>query len=86
MADLFFYKLKNYEKALKHYVKLLIRPLNPGEKFYIQYHIAESYFHLKKYSQALMEIEKCFFKGISLSEEKTGQPLKRPSFYSSKTV
>lgn len=76
LAGLFFDKLRNYEKALKYYVRLLTKPLNPGEKFYIQYHIADSYFHLKKSSQALKEVEKCFFEGISISEEKQASLLK----------
>jgi len=84
LADLFFYKIKNYERALKYYVRLLTRPLNPEEKFYIQYHIAESYFHLKKFSQALIEVDKCFFKGISLSKEKQASLLKGRIFIAQK--
>ena len=84
LAELSFYKLKDYEKALKYYIKLLTRPLKPGEKFSIQYHIAGSYFHLKKYSQSLREIEKCFFQGISLSEEKQASLLKGRIFIAQK--
>ncbi len=73
-----FYKLKSYEKALKRYTGLISDPfpLQPGEKFFIQYRIAESYFHLKKYSQALREAEKCFLSGASLSDEKQASLLK----------
>ena len=76
LAELSFYKLKDYEKALKHYTHLLAGPLEPGEKFLIQYHIAESFFYLRKYSQALRELEKCFFDGISMEQRKQALILK----------
>ena len=67
---------KDYEKALKHFTSLLKKPLEPGEKFFIQYHIAESFFYLEKYSQAMRELEKCFFKGISPKQKKKARLLK----------
>ena len=70
IAELSFYKTKNYEKALKHYTKLLKRPQEPGEHFFIQYQITKSFFYLGNQSQALREVEKCFFKGISLKQKK----------------
>ena len=70
LAYLAFYSLKDYEKALKYYTRLLTGPLEPGEKFFFQYHIAESFFYLKKYSQALREVEKCFFEGVSKKQKK----------------
>ena len=70
LADLSFYKLKNYSKALKYYNDLLKFSLKPSEKFSLQYHIAQSYFHLKKYSQALVEIKQAFSKEISIEERK----------------
>lgn len=76
LADLSFVQNKNYERALKYYNRILTRPLNPGEKFFIQYRIAESFFYLKKHSQALIEIEKCFFRGISMKERKQALTLK----------
>ena len=76
LAELSFYKIKNYEKALKHYSHLLVGPLEPGEEFLIQYHIAESFFYLRKYSQALREGEKCFFDGISMEQRKQALILK----------
>ena len=76
LADLFFHKLKDHEKALKYYTSLLTRPLEPGERFFIQKHISESFFHLKKHNQALREVEKCFFDGISIQQEKEAVFLK----------
>lgn len=76
LAGLFFYKIKNYEKALKYYTELLKKPLSLEERFSVQYHIAESFFHLKKYSQALRELEKCSFKEMSLKQEQTANFLK----------
>ena len=70
------YTAKDYEKALKYYTSLLKKPLGPGEKFFIQYHIAESFFHLEKHSQAVRELEKCFFDGISLKQKKRASLLK----------
>lgn len=76
LAELSFSSLKNYEKSLKYYTRLLRRPLGLGEKFFIQYRIAESFFHLQNYSQALREIEKCFFTGVSRKQEKQAGLLK----------
>ncbi len=84
LADLAFYKLQNYEKALKYYTSLLKKPLGPGEKFSIQYHIAESFFYLEKYSQTLRELKKCFFNGISKEQEKTASLLKGRVFMAQK--
>ena len=84
LANLAFYKVKNYEKALKYYILLLTRPLEPGEKFFIQLNVAESFFHLKKYSQALREVEKCFFKGLSIEQKKQALVLKGRIFIAEK--
>ena len=70
LADFFFYQVENYEKTLKYYKQLLARPLQPGENFLFQYQVAESFLRLGKSSQALREIEKCFFEGISEKERK----------------
>ena len=70
LAQHSFYVSKDYDKALRYYTQLLKRPLGPGEQFYFQYQIADSFFQLKKPDQALLELEKCFFKGISLEQEK----------------
>ena len=70
LAPYFFYVSKDYNKALKYYSQLLKRSLGPGESFDFQYHIADSFFQLKKADQALLELEKTFFKGLSLEQEK----------------
>ena len=54
LAEKSFYQLKNYHKALKHYKALFSFSLSLNEKFSTQYHIAKSFFYLKKYSQALI--------------------------------
>jgi len=84
LAQISFYKTKNYEKALKYYTRLLKRPLRPGEQFTIQYHIAESFFYLQKYSQALIELEKCFFQGLSIEKMKQALELKARIFLAEK--
>ena len=76
LAKISFYQLKDYNKALKYYDFLLKAPLEPGEKFSIQYSIAQSFYYLEKFSQALIEIEKCFFEGISMEERKQAVLLK----------
>lgn len=84
LAEISFYTFKDYERALKHYTNLLEKPLNQEEKFSVQYHIAESFFYLKKYSQSLKETEKCFFDGISLDQEKAASFLKARIFMAKK--
>lgn len=69
IAELSF-KTKNYEKALKYYSRLLEKNLNAEEWFVVQFHIAESFFYLKKHSQALREVEKCFLKEPSIEQRK----------------
>lgn len=76
LAETSFYKLKNYEKALKYYNALLKFSLKSEECFSAQYHIAKSYFYLKKNSQALAEIERAFFKEISMEDRKRALALK----------
>ena len=76
LAEVSFYKLKDYEKALKYYTVLLSWPQEPGERFLFQYHLAKSFFYLEKHSQSLKEIEKCFFKGLSMEERKQALILK----------
>lgn len=76
LAEISFYKTKNYEKALKYYIDLLKKPLELKERFLFQKQVAESFLYLKKYEQALREINKCFFKGISPREEKEAVFLK----------
>ena len=68
LAEKSFYQLKNYEKALKHYNSLLGFFLSAPEKFSTHYHIAKSFYYLQKHSQALIEIEKAVFDGISMEE------------------
>ena len=70
IADISFYNIKKYNKAIKYYTKLLMEPSNSEKNFLIQKHIAESFFYLKKYNQALKEAEKCFYQGIALKREK----------------
>ena len=74
--ELAYYKWNNYEKAIKYYSRLLNKPLDPGEQFLFQYQKAKSFLMLKKVSQALIEIEKCFFKGISQEERRKAFLLK----------
>ena len=76
LAEIAFYKLKNYEKSLKHYNDILKFSIQDSEKSSVHYKIAKSYFYLKKYSQALIEIEKAFFKEISMEERKRALILK----------
>ncbi|MCZ0932226.1 MAG: hypothetical protein OXJ52_03625 [Oligoflexia bacterium] len=76
LAEKSFYPLKNYDKALKYYSSLLDFPLKSREKFSAHYHIAKSFYYLQKRSQALIEIEKAFFEGISMEERKQALILK----------
>ena len=76
LAKISFYQLKNYDKALKHFTALLSFSLNPRESFSTQYSIAKSFYYLKKYSQALMEVEKAFSEKNSIEERKKAFLLK----------
>ena len=76
LAEISFYHLKDYNKALKYYTELLKISLLPTEKFSAQYHIAKAFYYLGKYSQALIEVERCFFKGVLIDEEKKALLLK----------
>ena len=58
VAGIYFYKVKNYETALRYYEELLKGGKDPREKFEAGYHISESFYQLKKYSQALLEVNK----------------------------
>jgi len=71
-----YYKWKNYEKAIKYYTKLLQKPLEQGEMFLFQYQLASSYFKLDKNYQALVELEKSLFEGISRQERRKALYLK----------
>ena len=79
-----FYSTEDYRKALKYYTSLLRKPLGPGEKFFVQYRIADSFFNLEKYEQALREIDKCFFDGISVEQDKKARLLKGRVFIAKK--
>lgn len=76
LADRAFYKAQNYEKALKYHTRLLKRTLSQEEKLMVQLHIAESFFYLKKHSQALRELEKCFTEDMSMEQRKQAWILK----------
>lgn len=76
IAEISFYKWKNYQRAIKFYNRLLDKAFEPGERFLYQYQIADSFFHLEKFSQALIEIKKTFFEGISKEQKKRALSLK----------
>ena len=80
LAEKSFYQLKDNEKALKHYKALLKFSLNPSEKASVQKHISKNFYHLKKYSQALIEVEKVFLEKISMEERKQALFLKAEIF------
>lgn len=58
IAEILFYQIKNYEKALKYYDALLQRAKGRREQFNLGYQISECFYHLGKYSQALLEVNK----------------------------
>ena len=71
LAEISFYKLKDYHKALKYYTSLLTTgPLQKEEAFFLQKQIAESFFSLAQYKQALRETEKGFLLDLSLKQKK----------------
>ena len=73
IADLSFSRLKNYEKALKFYVRLLGRDLPLKKKISIRMRIAESFFMLNRPSQTLRELKK--IEGLPLSPHTERQKL-----------
>jgi len=79
-ADLAYYQWKNYQKAIQYYTELLKKPLKKGELFLFQYQMASSYFKLAKTQQALIELEKTFFEGISRKERRKAFQLKLQIF------
>ena len=80
LAKKSFYQLKNYEKALKHYMALFRFSLKPEERAVIQRHISKSFYYLKKHSQALIEIEKALSEKASKEEKKQALLLKAEIF------
>lgn len=71
VAGLFFYKLKNYQKAIVYYQDLLKRAKSEREKFDMGYHLSESFRHLKKPSQALFEVNRILsFRGSVKNRKK----------------
>ena len=76
LAKLAFYELKNYEKAIKYYTKLLNKHLKTDKSFEIQFHISKSFFYLNKHSQALRELEKAFLKTSDLQQKQKALVLK----------
>ena len=58
LAELSFYKMRDYEKAIFYYDRLLTQYPSGKDLFDLQYGLSESFFKLKKYSQGLLEVEK----------------------------
>lgn len=58
IAGIHFYKIKNYEGALKYYSAILKHTKETRGKFEVGYHISESFYRLKKPLQALLEVDK----------------------------
>ena len=58
VAKMLFYKMKNYQKALKYYGSLQKQAKGVTEQFEAGYHISECYHRLQKYFQALFEVDK----------------------------
>ena len=58
IAEISFYHLKNYKKAIRFYKKKLQYTPKPQEKPRVLYALAESFFYLNKYDQALVELGK----------------------------
>ena len=58
LAELSFYKLRDYEKAIFYYDRLLTQYPSGKDSFDFQYGLSESFFKLEKYSQSLLEVEK----------------------------
>ena len=57
-AHIAFYGLKNYEKAIHYYYRLLESATSAEDRFQNHYGMAKAFFKLKKYSQSLLEVEK----------------------------
>lgn len=70
MAELSFSYLKDYNRAIKYYKEALKFVPAPKKKNSIQYHIAESFFYLKKYKQSAQEIESILNQDLPLKEKK----------------
>ena len=58
LAHIAFYGLKNYEKAIHYYYRLLETATLAEDRFQNHYGMAKAFFKLKKYSQGLLEAEK----------------------------
>ena len=78
LARLSFYSLKNYEKAVFYYDRLLREDdLSEEDRLKSRFNLAESFFQLKKPSQSLLETEKLLKqKGISPKVERKALDLK----------
>ncbi len=76
-AEHAFYRLKHYEKAIKYYKQALASSKGGGaEAFSLQYHISESFFHLKKPRQALFELDKINLRGLAGADAQKAMLLK----------
>ena len=76
MAQISFYDLKNYRRAIKYYKKSLKFTPLPQEKFINQYQIADSFFRLRKYDQSIEEIGKVFSKNLKSKNKQKAMILK----------
>ena len=76
IAEIYFYKIKNHEGALKYYSAVLEQTEGTRDKFEAGYHISESFYRLKKSSQALLEINKILALRASLKNREKAILLK----------
>ena len=76
LAEISFFNLKNYEKALHHYQDLFKVEESLKKKLQNQYQIIWSYIHLEKPSQALLEVERLLKQELSQKRRKTLSLLK----------
>ena len=76
VAEMLFYKIQNYEKALKYYENLRKQTKKTKEQFEAGYHISECFHHLQKYLQALSEVDKILSLRVSHKDRQKAVLLK----------
>ena len=88
-ARMAFYRLKNYEKAIRHYKELIKQGRGEPARqrdFSAQYHISESFFRLKKFRQALLEIKKIPLNRLSDEEARRAMLLRARALAAQKNL
>ncbi|MGI9549205.1 MAG: tetratricopeptide repeat protein [Bdellovibrionales bacterium] len=80
LAEIYFYDLKSYRKAIRYYKESLEFTPYPKKKYQYQYQIAKSFFLLHKYEQSLRELQGISKKLLSL-EDRASIDILKSSIY-----